>query len=258
MTPRSQNRLIQGLRRRLKSLELKLRARLGTPVITSNYGVRLAANYGDATFRYYAKASYGFFYWNRISAIARPFVFLDIGANQGLYTLCAAQNPQCRHAYAFEPVPAVAALLAQNLALNGVEARATLVRKAVSDSCAQVPIVLSAQHTGGATIAQGNAGDARARTEMIETIDAAALEALVADEGLPIVVKIDVEGHEEVVIAELLKCRFAPRISEIFYEVDEAWVDPARIRARLEEAGFGCTRIGRKAHYDVLAERPAR
>ena len=43
---------------------------------------------------------------------------------------------------------------------------------------------------------------------------------------------------------------------EIFYEVDEKWVDPINLRNLLISKGFRkFTKIGREKHYDVLAQR---
>ena len=64
------------------------------------------------------------------------------------------------------------------------------------------------------------------------------------------------EGHEAVVIVELLKCEFAQKITEIFYEIDENWVNPCEIQAILEAAGFQTKKVvGGKKHYDMLAWR---
>ena len=249
------SKAVRGLRRRYKSMELRLRRRLNSPTVRSSYGPRFVANYADATFWYYIKASYGFFYWKRISAISQPFIFLDIGANQGLYSICAARNTQCQRVFAFEPVPHVAGLLRENLALNGVSAACEVVQKAVSDRSGAVEIVIHNAHSGAASIAQGNVGGADTRRETIQTVDAAGLEAIIAASQLPIYVKIDVEGHEEAVVKEMLKCSFAGQIREMFYEVDLRWVNPQVLQAMLHEAGFQTAKIGRKKHYDVLATR---
>jgi hypothetical protein len=81
------------------------------------------------------------------------------------------------------------------------------------------------------------------------------LEAIVHAARLPIYVKIDVEGHEEAVVTELLKCSFADQIREIFYEVDVRWVNPQVLQSLLQAAGFQSVKIGSQKHYDVLATR---
>lgn len=238
-----------------KSLQLRLARRLNWPVVQSSYGVRLAANYADATFRFYIKASYGFFYWKRISVISEDFIYLDVGANQGLYSICAGLNRHCQRVYAFEPVPNVVHLLRQNLALNGVADKCEVVQKAVSDKSGDVEIIIYSNHSGEASIAQGKSGGAGTSRQIIQTINASGLEAIIQTAQLPIYVKIDVEGHEEVVVKELLTCCFAGQIREIFYEVDTRWVNPQVLQSLLQTAGFKSVKTGRKTHYDVLATR---
>lgn len=221
----------------------------------SIYGVRFVANYRDTTFRLYIMAFYGFFYWRRLSQIAEDFVFLDIGANQGLYTICAARNKRCQGVYAFEPVANVVELLRRNLALNKVSDKCVVMPKAISNHSGDVEIFTNPDHSGVATIAVGNISVQTGQSEIIQTIHAPILQDIVQTHNLPIYVKIDVEGHEEIVIQELLQCRFFGQIREIFYEVDCKWVNPQVLQTVLEQAGFHTTKIGGESHYDVLATR---
>jgi hypothetical protein len=69
-------------------------------------------------------------------------------------------------------------------------------------------------------------------------------------------VKIDVEGLEAVVIAELAKTPSFARVQAIFYEVDDRWASAGEIEALLRAAGFTrFAKYGRGHHYDVLASR---
>ncbi len=248
-------KIVHACIRRYKTWELKVRQLLGAPTVRSYYGPRFVANYADITFRFYIKSSYGFFYWDRIAALQEPFIFLDIGANQGLYAVGAALNPHCQRVYAFEPVSAVSNLLQQNIDLNQVQDRCEVVRKAVTNHREGVTIRLNPTHSGSATIADGNNSHEGGHGELVETLDAKGLDDLIEARDLPIIVKIDVEGHEQVVIEQLLKSAFANQIREIFYEVDERWVKAEVLSDQLMQAGFKTQKIGRKKHYDVLAER---
>src|SRR3546814_19160807 len=71
-------------------------------VVTSRYGVKLRANWRDRTFQYCRAATYGRDLSGFLAAQDSPFAFVDIGANQGLYSLLAARNPQCARVIAFE------------------------------------------------------------------------------------------------------------------------------------------------------------
>ena len=247
-------RVRRRITRTYKSIELMARQKINSPFVRSSYGLKFTSNFDDATFGFYVKANYGFFYWKRLQSINYEFSFLDIGANQGLYAIGAALNPSLVKSYAFEPVSAVAALLERNVSLNDVATKCVVVKRAVSDKCGFAKISLRDNHSGGATIVQDKPGKFNS-TEEIETIDASALIKIVEQGNLPLVVKIDVEGHEEVVIRELFKCDFSKQICEIFYEVDERWVNSQSIQNFLEGFGFELTKVGRGAHYDMLAER---
>jgi FkbM family methyltransferase len=184
---------------------------------------------------------------------AGEFAFVDIGANQGLYSLIAAQNPKCRQIIAFEPVPATHERLAANVALNGGADRTVLHPLAISDTVGEVEISVAADHTGTATLAgrDGKSGGG----VVIHTINAPLVDPLLACE-IPLFVKIDVEGLEAVVIAELAKTQAFPRIAAIFYEVDDRWANAAQIEQGLRAGGFTrFAKYGRGHHYDVLASR---
>ena len=227
---------------------------MGTQRVRTRYGVIMRANWSDATFRMCYAGSYGTALADLISLRRRDFLFLDIGANQGLYSLLAARNPFCRHAYAFEPVPGTFSLLHDNIAANLVSARITAIDAAVSAKTGEAKITMRPEHSGSASL--DNATFIHGGTEeTIRTIDISGIDSLLPSEG-EILVKIDVEGHEMVVIDQLLSSRHLQRIAAIFYEVDEDWNDPAILETRLRAGGFSkFVRYGTGKHYDILALR---
>ena len=226
-----------------------LRRTAADPVRT-RYGVLMRANWRDRTFQYCYHATYGRVLADYLTDQRRPFSFVDIGANQGLYSLIAAANPHCRTVTAFEPVAATFARLADNIALNGDSEKVCAVDAAVSLESGTATIATDAAHSGTASLRHGGAGGETIRILGIADVDAA------IDERFPLVVKVDVEGHEETVIEALAASTHLPRIAAIFYEVDRRWTDAAAIEARLRGAGFArFTRYGFGRHYDVLAER---
>lgn len=242
---------------RLYRHKLRLLEFFGVTVVRSRYGVDLAANYRDSTFRQYVMGHYGRFYWNRISGIKHPFIFIDIGANQGLFTICAARNSNCKAVYAFEPVAGTYSQLQRNIDLNGQGEKCFLFQKALSNVPGQASIKTKSKHTGAATMAMHRTDSIDRPSEKIEAIDGAGLDALVEPEsGIPIVVKIDVEGFEKAVIQALVGSSLITNVSEVFYEVDEFWVDPGQLEKLLQELGFSkFQKIGPGTHYDVLAEK---
>ena len=100
--------------------------------VKSKYGIIFKKNWKDQTFRFYINASYGYFFWNFLSDISNEFIFIDIGSNQGLYTICAAKNKFCSEVYSFEPINSTFSLLAKNVVKNKVSKKCRLLKKAIS------------------------------------------------------------------------------------------------------------------------------
>ncbi|ESQ81848.1 hypothetical protein AEAC466_20000 [Asticcacaulis sp. AC466] len=220
--------------------------------VKSKYGVLLAPNWDDLTFRLCAFADYGPYLARYLADYPLPFAFLDIGANQGLYSLLAAKNPHCQRVHSFEPVKKTFDLLTKNIALNGLAETIAPHPFGISNIDAQVPIYVKEGHSGVASI-RGQEGSHISGT--IEIKSAASIAPLLPA-NLPIVIKIDVEGHEEEVIASIAEAGFAARVQAIFYEVDESWVSPRALENILRNIGFSSfEKVGEGTHYDVMAQR---
>ena len=126
-------------------------------------------------------------------------VFVDVGANIGLYTLKGARlvGPSGR-VVAVEPGSAVGGLLADNIALNGYR-HVAIVAKALADEA------------GWATLHHVPLGDDPQAFSLLtggadldgEKVETTTLDRLVADQSLPRVdcIKIDVEGAEHMVLS---------------------------------------------------------
>jgi len=219
----------------------------------------MAANWGDTTFEYCINASYGTYLSKYLRSIDHPFIFLDIGANQGIFSLIAAQNINCVQVLAFEPVRASFDMLERNIRANPGNEKVAAFNFGISNAEAVVPIVIPEGHSGAASL---HATDkANGRREHV-TIKRASVIAEHIRSDLPICVKIDTEGHEKPVADGLAASPFADRIEAAFYEVDESWLDPKEIEfifRRLNLSDFEI--VGRKPHskphYDVMARRPS-
>jgi FkbM family methyltransferase len=221
------------------------------PVVTSRYGVRMRANWRDRTFQYCLYATYGHALSGYLAALDRPFTFVDIGANQGLYSLLAARNPHCVTAIAFEPVAATFALLRDNIMLNGAAATIRPVHAAVSLQSGTARIATDGAHSGVASLRDA----ATAGGEEIRVLGIAGVDTLL-EGAKPLIVKIDVEGHEATVVQALMASAHRDRIQAIFYEVDARWSDAEAIETLLRGCGFArFTRHGIGRHYDILARR---
>lgn len=69
-------------------------------------------------------------------------VFIDVGANVGVYTLLAAEKIKKGKIYSFEPVSTVVDILYQNVRINHLEDRVTIIDKVVSDHTGQEMFVI--------------------------------------------------------------------------------------------------------------------
>ena len=229
-------------------------------VVNSYYGVKLNANYEDATFKFYVTGSYGDDYWEHITNKMQPFIFLDVGANQGLYTLCASMNKNCVACFSFEPVSKTFALLKKNVMVNDYSAKCHLINKAITNKRGFYDISIKANHSGVATMHPENnlTSKSNNNTETIEAISYIELNNLIKNNNkVALIVKIDVEGFEMNVIKELLKTQVAKEITEIYFEVDERWVNYDDIEILLKSNGykfFSKTSKDTK-HYDVYASK---
>ena len=224
-----------------------------SPVRTS-YGVKMWPNWEDKTYAYCHYGTYGSYLADLIGSIDTPFCFLDIGANQGLFSLIAGQNPACEKIVALEPVGQTHGRLVANLEANGLADRSDALNFGLSNESGKCPITLSAGHSGMATLSAHGAQLPGFHPKTTVRLETMAKLAQHLPDDIPIFVKIDVEGHEEVVLRELLSWTEAQRIMGIFYEQDDRWTDATTVNGILASASFAERHIyGRGKHYDVLA-----
>ena len=126
--------------------------------IRSRQGVWLKKNWFDATFNFCYRGSYPTLLPDYLASQATPFVFIDIGANQGFYSLLAVRSDLCIHAFAFEPAGKTHALLAENIRANSCSGRITAFRVAVSDQAGDRALAIKPGHSGAATLRKSALG----------------------------------------------------------------------------------------------------
>ncbi len=153
----------------------------------------------------------------------RDDVFLDVGANIGVYTLLASQLVgDGGHVHAFEPLSDANELLRSNVSLNQCR-NVTINPVAIGEENGEVPIYINAQNALS-SLGNTNRGTIlKSQTVQIMTLDAYAESVGVSKIDF---LKIDVEGFEGhvlrgaaglietspnlVVMSELAKKNFAP------------------------------------------------
>lgn len=227
---------------------------LGFEFVPSAYGIKFKKNWADKTFVFYVKGSYGNYLRNLILSQKTPFVFIDVGVNQGLYSIIAGKSVNCTQVYAFEPVRETYKMCVENVVKNSVFDKVDVFPSAISDVNGFLKINITEGHSGKASL-KDYADDTS--FEYVNSLNYESLSKMIKCDTR-MVVKIDVEGHEEVVIDELFKAAFAKNIDTLFFEVDERHLDIDELIKLLKEKGFKefiklDTNSRNTFHYDVLA-----
>jgi FkbM family methyltransferase len=222
--------------------------------VRSVYGPYLLDTPDDRTFEL-CVTGYGRLLPDLLENHDRDYLFLDIGANCGIFSLLAAAQPHCRKVIAIEPVPPTFDRLTANIAYNDAE-KVRAVRGAVSDSRrAFLHLTYDPGHSGMATIAARS----RRNTVTAPVLDARALSGLVDGAPDSIVVKIDVEGSETRVLSVLRKAPFFAAVSDIVIEISERHSGSEGVSSILQilsEEGFDeIAREGPAEHYDAHYRR---
>jgi FkbM family methyltransferase len=175
------------------------------------------------------------------SLVGRDGTFIDLGANLGFFSVLIGRAVSAPgHVHAFEPTPATATLLRDNIVANGVEDRVTLVQQAVSDQQGTARFSLYASAQANQLAVAGTDGASGSIEVTVTTLD-----AYLASLGWPRVdvVKMDVEGVETKVLdgmRELIRRQPALRIIFEYHlgQLDRARVSGVSLIDKVRELGF--------------------
>lgn len=221
----------------------------------SFYGPLMENNVRDSTYRACMVGSYGTFISEALSHRKETFLFLDIGANQGIYSLCAAANRHCVHVFAFEPNPGTFSYLARNIRANKEEGRITPIAAAIGDpEDGLATISVPDGHSGAASMF------GTGRQISVPIVSAATLrEIFDKAQGAPIVAKIDVEGAETLVLSALRSAGLLEAIDAIIIEISSnirGGDHGDEIRSFFSANGWRVdSRSGSDRHYDAIYVR---
>ncbi len=126
-------------------------------------------------------------------------IVVDVGAHLGNHTIFFSQVLGLR-VIAFEPHPETFARLVENVRLAGVEELVTLHNLALSDTDGEAELFMTSNADVGTSSIQAD-GDNEQHT--IATTTTARIDTfvdIISESGVPIFMKIDVEGHEVAVL----------------------------------------------------------
>jgi FkbM family methyltransferase len=165
-------------------------------------------------------------------------LFLDIGANIGSYTVLASKVCGAR-TIAFEPDPEAAAVLSSNIRANNIESLASVRRTALGDHCGEIGFTTGLDTTNRVAVP----GDDATQIVPLARLDD------IPDAAMPTLIKLDVEGYEEHVLAGAGRVLESPSLLAVQSELCSRGVNEV-----LGSFGF------KPAFYDPptrkLADRP--
>jgi len=134
----------------------------------------------------------------RVQAGEGPFVFVDVGANAGLYTLAARSAARAAgrpfRGVAVEPQPEMIERLRFNLHASGADAAVTVLPWAAAAEAGELTLAAPARNRGAARLAEHGF-----------TVEARPLADAVAGLAAVDVLKIDIEGQEGPVLDAFFK-----------------------------------------------------
>jgi FkbM family methyltransferase len=242
----SMKRIYKAIAVRVGLLLFAIRKALPGTSLRSAYGPRLVKRKGDLTYGFCVLGTYGDLLSGLLGEMREPFVFLDIGANMGLYSYVAARNPACTQVFAFEPVPAVYADLVRNKAANEA-AQVIPICGAIASAEPLLRLAFDPHHSGKSRISDEGGIVAL-------TIGARHLDAMLPGNAR-MVAKIDVEGAENDVIAVLRQTAAYSRVTDIVIEISRRNLSAEQIealKAMLTADGYReRRRTGGESHYDA-------
>ena len=136
----------------------------------------------------------------------KPTIFIDVGANIGIYTLTAARKNQFDRIISFEPDTRNCNQLGANIVLNGFNDDVVVHQLGLSNVSGTATFLKNKGSSTGTSRLASTAPDKTKTTKFEEcSIKVAQLDDLLKEEGQVIFMKIDVEGHEELALEGMVQ-----------------------------------------------------
>ena len=241
---------------RLWKVPIYFKRRKNSEFTKSVYGPSLQTDWTDHQLYLCVTGRSGFKLYDVLQAKrAESFVFIDVGANIGLYSLLADKNEQCLKAYAIEPNTVVLQRLINNARSNHAN-KIEPLNVGIAENNGVKKLYLKDFSSGlGNFLGRGE--------DCIDVeIRDFSLFNTFADQHpqTRFFLKIDVEGFELEVVRQLVKSHLRRVVDEVFMEISPMWIS----KEDIEFIFKSLTRIGLKEvwrssnqkQYDVYFRRP--
>jgi FkbM family methyltransferase len=169
-------------------------------------------------------------------------IFVDVGANVGMYTIWAAVTKGTR-VFAFEPEAQNYAVLNRNILANGLQTRVKAYCLGLSDKQCLTDLYMGGMIAGGSGHAVGEALDYRSEpfpATFEQGCIAFRLDDLVSSKSIPVPnhLKVDVDGIEPKVIAGARTTLKDAAVKSLLIEVNPSLSEHQAMVRELNELGF--------------------
>jgi len=214
----------------------------------SNYGVWMLNNCLDKTFQLSIMG-----YRNKLEkillSIKQPLVFIDIGANQGVFSLVASKNKSFIEIHAFEPNLELTQYLEGNFFMNKVDSF-FIHKVAIGPKSTIINFFVPENHSGNGRV------DSQKSNMKVVSVNRDYLNRVFIHSNIFYFIKIDVEGSELNVLHELFNSNIGLFIKYIFIEINTRFSNEDFLIKTLKGNDFyEVSRSGNDVSYDVLYAR---
>ena len=217
----------------------------------SNYGVWLANRPNDITYNFCLSASYKNGLEGILHDITERTTFVDVGANIGVFSLVASQNPNIDGIHSFEPDLESFEFFELNILRNHTN-RIFSHNHAIGKNVGEVRLTKNQGHSGASRI-DSELHKTTGPSSTITMMNHIYLNSVLDPRADNYFVKIDVEGYELEVLETLQNADFFPFIQRFFIEFDEEFGKVQQVQAFLLRYKFiEMRRWGTNSHWDSL------
>lgn len=241
--------------RLLKARPFKGRSRLlmwlasRTRYVPTYYGPVIVSNPQDYTNKAAIFGNYGDWLADIIRKLPKDGVFLDIGANLGIYSLLSAAHLDRGQVFSFEPNQTVFAHLVENIKINHL-GNITAMNCGISTQTQVQFLASDPNHTGA-----GNISDTGLPILLIDSKELARIAEVTHNRRT--LCKIDTEGFELQILKSLAGSEMLAHIDQLFIEINDTHLQryggsESGIYTLLREHGFTLAkRSDGVEHYDA-------
>jgi FkbM family methyltransferase len=175
-------------------------------------------------------------------------VFWDVGANFGLYSICAARKVGNEgHIYSFDPIPWCCERIKQNAEINQIK-NIKVLDVALSDQSARFTIQDGSSPVTGTCRLEPQTDQGNESLPQVQAMSGA--EVLASGRAQqPNVIKIDVEGHEIQVLKGLTEILASPNCRALLVEIHFTLLERMGIADPVNQITNLLSQAGLKVHH---------